>query len=376
MCPPARCAGTARDVALTLRIKGQCALLLPPSPRFRPPLNIDNSRALPRRPNNMKISVVIPAYNSAATIRGTLDSVLRQTVAPEEVLIVDDGSSDDTLSLLDSYKERITVFAEGHEGPAGARNLACECARGDVIAFLDSDDIWHPRYLEIQCKAFRKYGDAVCFFTGHVDFRGQEEYRWPGGEADPVYAGSELVSPLHFFQRYNRAAGPFASLSYCCVPRRVLRDLGTAPFEASGAEDTYLFFLLALAGPFVFTPIPLVAYRVSEASLSANRLRVVGALVHAFELLENRYKEIGRGELYDEFRIAFASKRREFAKILMGVGETPEARRQLRCSLWSTGSTISIAKSLSLFLLTYMPAFLQPEWSSRRQVTRLHANGS
>jgi glycosyltransferase involved in cell wall biosynthesis len=120
----------------------------------------------------MKVSVVIPTYNSAATIQATLDSVLRQTVSPEEILVLDDGSTDNTFSLLNSYKPRITVFQERHKGASSAYNALCERASGDHVAFLEHDDIWHPNYLEVQLKLFKDYPNGVAFRVGHVNFYG------------------------------------------------------------------------------------------------------------------------------------------------------------------------------------------------------------
>lgn len=117
-----------------------------------------------------KISVTIPAYNAERTIRATLDSVLEQTLPPDEILVMDDGSSDDTRSIIDSNEPRITVFQPKNAGSATARNALCACAKGDMIAFLDSDDVWHPRYLEFQKRAFERNPTAALFFTGHVDF--------------------------------------------------------------------------------------------------------------------------------------------------------------------------------------------------------------
>ena len=103
----------------------------------------------------MKISVVIPTYNSSAFIHATLNSVLCQTRQPDEILILDDISADDTISILNSYKPRFTVFRKNHQGVVSARNSLCERAQGDLVAFLDADDIWHPNYLEVQCNNFK-----------------------------------------------------------------------------------------------------------------------------------------------------------------------------------------------------------------------------
>ena len=125
----------------------------------------------------MKVSVVIPTYNSARTIHAAIDSALAQTIAPYEVIVLDDGSTDGTVSILQSYGSSITVLRQENSGVASTRNTLCKKAQGDLIAFLDHDDIWHARYLEIQQKNATKYPDAVAFFTGHTNFYGYESFR-------------------------------------------------------------------------------------------------------------------------------------------------------------------------------------------------------
>lgn len=310
----------------------------------------------------MKISVLIPTYNAAAFIQATLDSVLRQTVPPDEVIVLDDGSTDNTVSILNSYNPRITVYQQENKGVYSAHNKLFELAQGELIAFLDHDDIWHPSYLEVQSRHFREYPDAVAMFTGHVNFYGYGNYQWGTPLDKPSIV--ELMTPITFFRRYNKATGPFASMSYCCVPQHALRKIGSEPFNTSlkSAGDTYLFFLLATLGPIIYDPMPLVAYRFINNSVSDNRLRSLGYHVHLFELLEDRYGQLSDVNLTKEFRIAFASKRREYAKILMGANKVWEARRQLFLSLRNIGNPISISKSLALLFLTFMPAILQPTW--------------
>src|ERR1700682_2612691 len=126
----------------------------------------------------MSVSVVIPAYNSAKTIRAALDSVFRQTLAAEEVLVFDDGSTDNTAEIVSSYEPRVTLIRARHEGVSYGRNLLCNQAKSDLIAFLDSDDVWHPRYLEFQWRLRQKHPAGVVYFMNHVDFYGMGTNAW------------------------------------------------------------------------------------------------------------------------------------------------------------------------------------------------------
>jgi len=309
----------------------------------------------------MKISVVIPTYNSAAFIQTTLESVLHQTVPPDEILVMDDGSSDSTVSILNTYIPQVTVFQQQNKGVAGARNKLCELAQGELIAFLDHDDIWHPNYLEVQCKLFADYPSAVAFFTGHVNFSGYGVYDWNSNS--PKHLNDiKVMTPLSFIKQYNRTTGYFASMSYCCIPKKVLTEIGPEPFCVSGADDFYLFNLLPLFGPVVYATVPLAAYRMTAAAQSENLIKSFALALQAFELLETRYKAVHDRTLYKSFKMAYASKRRHYAKILMGAGKTSQARKQLLYSLKKISNPVSIAKSLALLLVTCMPSPLQPNW--------------
>jgi glycosyltransferase involved in cell wall biosynthesis len=314
----------------------------------------------------MTVSVLIPAYNSETTIQSTLESVLRQTVLPDEILVMDDGSTDNTPSILDSYKPRITVFRQANGGLSSARNALIELAHGDLIAFLDSDDIWHPRYLEVQLRLFQEYPDIVAFFAGHVDFHGYGPYQWEAGSLTGD-SSVEIISPLSFFERYNEVTGLFGSYSFCCVPKRVLTQIGREPFKIDGAEDNYCSFLLALLGPVLRTSMVLGAYRIRKGSLSSKPLLCCQSKTQVFELLRDRYVQFPDPDFYSAFKIAFASHKRQFGKFLMGAGKSAEARKQFWDVLRINIGLRSITKSLGLLFLTYAPPPFRIEWPSGYQ---------
>lgn len=316
-------------------------------------------------PPLVKISVVIPTYNSARTVSQALGSVWRQTLPPDEILVLDDGSTDETVSILRSYKSQITLFEQKNQGVAAARNALCRQSSGDLIAFLDHDDIWHPRYLEFQRSLFQNFGKEAAFFTGHVDFRGYGDYFWNDGLTCET-PGAELISPVQFVKRYNSNTRHFASMSYCCIPKSILQEIGEEPFcvTASGADDFYLFNLLPLCGSIVYSSVPMVAYRIISEAQSENRVKGLGLSVHALEVLEGKYEELGSPELQRAFRTALASRRRQYAKYLMGAGNVYQARNQICKSLRSSIRPASVVKSAALLLLTYLPSPAQPGWPS------------
>jgi glycosyltransferase involved in cell wall biosynthesis len=312
--------------------------------------------------SGIKITVAIPAYNAASTIKATVDSVLWQTVRPFEILVLNDGSTDSTAAVLERYGPQVTVIHQKNEGLTAARNTLCGLARGELMAFLDADDVWHPRYLEVQSKLFVEHPDAVAFFTGHTNFHGYENYEW---ESTPLgsQAEAELIDPLSFLRKYNESTGAFACLTYCCIPMRVFAEVGREPFGVRGLEDSFFFTKLPLLGrPVLYFPMALAAYRVTGGSLSANRLKIYAKWVDVYKLLEVRYRDQAQDNLMKAFNIAFASRRRQYAKLLMTAGRPREAREQLVRSMSSSHHPRSLAKSLGLLLTSYLPSSLQPEW--------------
>ena len=113
----------------------------------------------------MLFSTVIPVFNRAQLIRPTLDSVLAQDCRDQEVIVVDDGSTDETLQTLASYGDRIRVLRQKNSGPAVARNLGIAEATGKYITILDSDDLWFPWTLATYAEAIAKY-DSPAFLAG------------------------------------------------------------------------------------------------------------------------------------------------------------------------------------------------------------------
>src|ERR1700734_1651503 len=115
---------------------------------------------------NPKVSVVIPTYNRAAEVPKAIESALAQTLSDLEVIVVDDGSSDDTGKILrNTFGDRVRYFSQANQGASVARNRGVEEARGEWIAFLDSDDLWDKQKLEWQFRALEQFGPqcAACY---------------------------------------------------------------------------------------------------------------------------------------------------------------------------------------------------------------------
>jgi glycosyltransferase involved in cell wall biosynthesis len=121
-----------------------------------------------------RVSVIVPVLDRASLVGDTLESILAQTRHPDEIIVTDDGSTDGTLDVLARYREHIRLVHTTRAGPSGARNAALKVATGDLIGFLDSDDLWPADSLARQLEALASdpSADAVCGISETVLLEG------------------------------------------------------------------------------------------------------------------------------------------------------------------------------------------------------------
>ncbi len=122
--------------------------------------------------SSMRVSVVVPTYNSGGRLKATIESVLAQTVAPREIIIIDDGSTDDTPGICAAFGDAVRYIPIANGGQQRARNLGVELATGDWISLLDHDDLWHPEYLA-ELAAFQRNNTADLIISNSRTVREQ-----------------------------------------------------------------------------------------------------------------------------------------------------------------------------------------------------------
>ncbi len=195
------------------------------------------------------ISVVIPAYNARSTIGDALRSVFAQTLAPLEVIVVDDGSTDGTGSWVRSQFPGATVVAVQNGGPSRARNWGIERCRGEFIAFLDADDRWHPLKLQRQLGVAR--ADATVGLIA-------SDWLRVFGDDPPALAAEPKVTAISY--RNLLLLNRFQT-STVLVRRELVLRLGGFDSSVDGAEDWDLWMRVAGAAPVKKLDEPLVMYR-------------------------------------------------------------------------------------------------------------------
>lgn len=218
------------------------------------------------------VSVIMPAYNAARTIAEAVDSALHQTHPHIELIVVDDGSSDETAAILRGRygrDARVQVVQQANSGPASARNHALRLAQGEWVHFLDSDDRLHPqkvtRSLE---RAAEIEGAAVVYGPAHIiDQNGQPAPDWDFPEFPSGDVFCEWITGA-------MANGSYGVLPSFMAKRAAVEAVGGFDETIFGSEDWDLWVKLAARYPFAALREKLVDYRDHAGGIHRNRVKM------------------------------------------------------------------------------------------------------
>jgi GT2 family glycosyltransferase len=201
-----------------------------------------------------KVSVIIPAYNRAKYIGESIECMLRQTLAPHELIVVDDGSTDNTVAVAKSFGNRVKLISQPNAGPSAARNAALAQATGDFIQFFDSDDLATYEKLAWQTEALIRTGADIAygpwvqaFFDGDLVHVGRVAH-----QQGPL--GRPALSAL--------LRGWIMFIPACVIRRSLMTAVGGYPMTSHTGDDTVLMFRLAVSGArFVHVRGPMLLVR-------------------------------------------------------------------------------------------------------------------
>ncbi|OIN85241.1 MAG: hypothetical protein AUJ12_10290 [Alphaproteobacteria bacterium CG1_02_46_17] len=241
----------------------------------------------------MSVSVVIPAYNAERFIRQTLDSVLNQSYRDMEIIIVDDGSKDATLSIIQDYAtrdDRIKVYSQTNKGGSAARNLGVEKSTGEFVAFLDADDLWHPHKIQKQVDVFLNSSEKVGLvytFSRMIDTQGYIE-----GQTGACVAKSGDV--FYDLLKYNFIGNG----SVAMVRRNLIPKPHAFDPEQIGNDDIYFYLKMAALSEVGVVPEFLVGYRWNTGqNNSANIDRQINSYKMMIQRLLKLYPDIPKSVL-------------------------------------------------------------------------------
>ena len=233
------------------------------------------------------VSVIIPAFNAEPTVEETLRSVLNQSHRNIEVIVVDDGSADDTAGIvrrISSHDPRVILIRQENSGVAAARNRGIDASSGAFISPIDADDLWHEKKLEMQLQKFASSsGDTALVYDF---YRRIDE----NGFVIPGQSGGYLLEG-HLFSEHLRW-NFISNGSSPMVRKEVMREIGgyDTRLHASGnqgCEDYLMQLRVAMSYRIGCVPLFLTGYRKTAQSMSADIGRMVRSHVQMYELLSD-----------------------------------------------------------------------------------------
>lgn len=224
------------------------------------------------------VSVILPVYNRAGWVARAVESVFAQTHGPLELLVVDDGSTDETRRVLEQFDERITILEQAHAGAEAARNLGLRHARGELVAFIDSDDFWYEDRLSRQLPLFARPEVGVVFGNAAlVDYRLTPPARLKQTFFDRVRPSRGRITT-------ELARGCFLPFSSVIARRGLLSEAGG--FTRGRVAADYLKWVeLSVRCEFDYVEEPVFEYAVHAGGISHNLVETLEDRVEAFKEL-------------------------------------------------------------------------------------------
>ncbi len=311
----------------------------------------------------MKISVVIPAYNAEQMIARAIDSVLAQTRPADEIIVVDDGSTDNTAKVIKSYGDKVMLIQQENAGVSVARNTGIEAATGDWIAFLDGDDEWLPEKLKLQTEHLKRNPDLK-WTTGNYDACDcqNDHSRRQSMSAESIRRCQEELNGKEVFGDYFNAYRLLAKghTDTMIIRRDLLTEAGLFLPGQKRMNDIDMWFRIALIEPrigFLFEPLAVYHLHVPGSIVKTHvDWRLIDEFLQRHLALSEK---AGRSEAFQPCaRIVFTAWLRPLLYDRQGTGVRTLIRR------YGDFLTPSYRRSC------YLGSFCPPLWTLKEKVKR------
>jgi len=314
------------------------------------------------------VSVIIPAYNVAPYIGETLDSVFAQTFADYEVIVINDGSPDteELERTLARFIDRINYIKQENRGASAARNAGLRAARGELVAFLDADDLWLPSYLDEQIKfILERNCDLVCADAEVFSDSSNDEKTY----MESLMADAPLTGDVTFLGLLS--AEQSLITSGVVVRRERVLEVGLFDEALRNSQDFDLWLRLARHGTrMAYQRRTLLRYRSRDNSLSGDKVNVHRRELRVLEKVEREYdlspaeraevvSVIGSRRAVLEFELGkLYLARGEFARARESFGKANRLRRSLRTrvAVWSSRIAPRLMQTLYVRRLRFADA--------------------
>lgn len=299
-----------------------------------------------------RISIVIPLYNKQDTILSTIDSVLRQTHQDFEIVVVDDGSSDNSLKLIKGIEDaRIRVVTQSNAGVSAARNRGIKESQGEFIAFLDADDEWDTNYLETQVNLLKDYPGCNVAATN---------YRF---KDDLGRISLTILNKIPFEGERGVLSNYFEVCSCSHVPvwtsavivkKQCLEEIGGFPLGIKSGEDLLTWARLAVGNNIAYTVVPHATYNLGEqmdySRLPVRRQDSGDPVGKELKRLYEAHKEIPGLRMY----LSHWHKMR--ASVAIRFGEKRETLKECASALKYNPKNYKV---LPFMILAFMPSVIR-----------------
>ncbi len=230
-----------------------------------------------------RVSVVIPAYNSAAFLREAIQSVLNQTYSDFEVVVVDDGSTDNTESVVRSFGDRVSYLKQDNRGAGAARNHGIKRSKGKYVAFLDSDDLWLPGKLAEQIPLLDRDAEIGLVYSDWAVVPEQ-------GDAEPSYLRNRPAASGYVFDELVQSG--FILTSGTVVRRSCLDEVGDFDETLSIAQDFDLWLRICYRWKIARVNKPFVIKRNRDGNLSSDLLKTAAERIVLFERALRKFPDM------------------------------------------------------------------------------------
>ena len=229
------------------------------------------------------ISVIIPTFNCRRYICEAIDSVLCQTYPGLEILVIDDGSTDGTKALVEKNYPAIRYFYGENKGVSSARNIGIQWRRGELIAFLDSDDKWLPQKLEKQARLFQHDTGLGMVFTENYFFNEK-------GILDKK--ADKKIRLMHGDIVRNIFLNSYVVTSTVMVRKSVFDIVGLFEQELSAAEDDNMWMRIGMKYRIGLIDEPMLLYRLTEGSLSRTSRNIFAGVTASIDIMKNKHPDL------------------------------------------------------------------------------------